>query len=217
MGYTHYWERPDRLDATTFKAFAADVRKLISAAESVGLRLAGPTGEGKPRATARFVEFNGAENCGHGPTETVRQQFPVFQLGGDNVLAATLVLAGRFEHYQCNGSGGCVHESFVMTPTTTRPDYQKGRELAFDFCKTARKHYDLLVTGVLLAFKRHFGDAVVVTSDGNDSEWEDARLFCSLTLGYGLDYHITRGGLQRVGGAIADGAKEADSVEAMAR
>ena len=29
MGYTHYWRRPEELDAEIFKLFANDVRKII--------------------------------------------------------------------------------------------------------------------------------------------------------------------------------------------
>lgn len=36
----------------------------------------------------------------------------------------------------------------------------------FDFCKTAHKPYDLLVTATLSLFKHHFGDSVTVSGDG---------------------------------------------------
>ena len=53
-----------------------------------------------------------------------------------------------------------------------------------DFCKTARKPYDLLVCVALLAFKYAFHDPEVFTfsSDGHNSEWEPAKdLFTRIT------------------------------------
>lgn len=64
----------------------------------------------------------------------------------------------------------------------------------FDFCKTAREPYDVLVCAVLIAFKHRFGELVEVSSDGSwdgytytverpfggnqtyrQTEWEDGR------------------------------------------
>jgi hypothetical protein len=55
---------------------------------------------------------------------------------------------------------------------------------AKDFCKTARKPYDLLVCVSLLAFKRAFDnpDVFSFSSDGDNSDWEEARnLFMDIT------------------------------------
>jgi hypothetical protein len=52
------------------------------------------------------------------------------------------------------------------------------------FCKTARKPYDILVCVSLLAFKHAFDNPDVFTfsSDGNNSEWEEAKdLFTRIT------------------------------------
>jgi hypothetical protein len=45
----------------------------------------------------------------------------------------------------------------------------------FDFCKTARKPYDAVVTACLILLKQTYGDAVEVSSDGSWSEWQDGR------------------------------------------
>lgn len=45
----------------------------------------------------------------------------------------------------------------------------------FDFCKTARKPYDLLVCLSLLSFLNHYGSEIFqLSSDGDASEWQEA-------------------------------------------
>lgn len=73
-----------------------------------------------------------------------------------------------------NGIGEDGHETFGITRTTNRPADRDG--LAFDFCKTAAKPYDTLVTAVLMALKYRFGMAVVIASDGDfERDWADGR------------------------------------------
>jgi len=55
---------------------------------------------------------------------------------------------------------------------------------AKDFCKTARKPYDILVCVSLLAFKHAFDNPNVFSfsSDGDNKEWEEAKdLFTRIT------------------------------------
>jgi hypothetical protein len=43
-----------------------------------------------------------------------------------------------------------------------------------DFCKTARKPYDIVVQMVLLIFKHHIQNDIIINSDGNDTDWINA-------------------------------------------
>lgn len=63
------------------------------------------------------------------------------------------------------------HETFSMH--WSRPTLQGGYR---DFCKTARKPYDLVVCFSLLTFAEIFPDAFDYSSDGNmeDEEWQRA-------------------------------------------
>lgn len=76
-----------------------------------------------------------------------------------------------------NGWRGDGHETFHVT--RQRPDvptWEPGGTESFDFCKTARKPYDLAVQLVLLSMKRHSPKTVKVNSDGEwDNEWVEAR------------------------------------------
>jgi hypothetical protein len=49
-------------------------------------------------------------------------------------------------------------------------------ELESNFCKTARKPYDIAVTASLILAKKIFGDIIKVSSDGNWSDWESGQL-----------------------------------------
>lgn len=55
-----------------------------------------------------------------------------------------------------NGIGNDGHETFYFDTSHTE----------FNFCKTARKPYDLVVCKVLLILKKHFQDKIEISSDG---------------------------------------------------
>lgn len=80
-----------------------------------------------------------------------------------------------------NGRGPKLdHESFVWTCATERPPYydhysKPADEPVFDFCKTARKPYDAVVTASLIRAKHIYGDQVHVSSDGSWDEWAEGR------------------------------------------
>ena len=65
-----------------------------------------------------------------------------------------------------NGIGENSHENFVLQVGDT----------GFDFTKTAGKPYDTAVTASLILLKKELGAEVVVTSDGDWSDWSDGRL-----------------------------------------
>jgi hypothetical protein len=78
-----------------------------------------------------------------------------------------------------NGVGDLGHETFRLNreqqPT---PKWQTTINPlgTFDFCKTARKPYDLLVCSTLLIAKHYAGDVYTLSSDGDwGSDWEQAR------------------------------------------
>ncbi len=72
-----------------------------------------------------------------------------------------------------NGIAEDGHEDFVLTP----------KVIEFDFCKTARKPYDTLVTAILTLAKDYFGDWISVRSDGNEYDWQFGKYFLEDVLG----------------------------------
>ena len=96
-----------------------------------------------------------------------------------------------------NGLGELSHETFCLEKTHEIQDWQKDMkkgELIFQFTKTARKPYDIAVTACLVIAKHHFGEKIRISSDGNDSEWNDGKQLCQEILGYGQDFKLDEGG-----------------------
>jgi hypothetical protein len=75
----------------------------------------------------------------------------------------------RFNGWQDEG-----HETFMVTKKLG--DYKVESGESFDFCKTARKPYDLAVCLVYMILKRHAPKSVKISSDGDwEQEWVEAR------------------------------------------
>ncbi len=65
------------------------------------------------------------------------------------------------------------HETFVIErKMEQRPGEEE--ELVFDFCKTARKPYDIMVQVSMLRMKHHFPETQI-SSDGDSKEWANGR------------------------------------------
>ena len=75
---------------------------------------------------------------------------------------------------QFNGLGDDGHESFSLA----RVDAADG-----DFCKTARKPYDILVCATLLVFDHHFQPVFTAGTDGGYEDWEPAIQLVNKVLG----------------------------------
>jgi hypothetical protein len=95
-----------------------------------------------------------------------------------------------------NGEGDLGHETFHVPRVYTPPDWQREHYRKGpwgDFCKTARKPYDLAVCACLIVLRHHLGGKFGVSSDGGDDEegWAAARAACQAALGYGRDFTLT--------------------------
>lgn len=102
-----------------------------------------------------------------------------------------------------NGVGELAHETFLLeqqlVTVMTRRDgsqysldpHEDGKY--FQFTKTAYKPYDIAVTACLVIAKHHLGDKIQISSDGNDSEWNDGKKLCQKVLGYGQDFKLEGG------------------------
>ena len=84
-----------------------------------------------------------------------------------------------------NGFGENAHETFAWEAICAmQPEYRKGEEMFFDFCKTQEKPYDAAVTACLLWLKECYGDAVEISSDGYWDEWRAGRDIFREVFGY---------------------------------
>ena len=73
-----------------------------------------------------------------------------------------------------NGVDEDSHETFVIDRNSTR----------WDFCKTARKPYDDVVSAILIAARYNFGDKFSLSSDGTWEDWQEGCNLIKHTLGY---------------------------------
>jgi hypothetical protein len=80
---------------------------------------------------------------------------------------------------QLNGKGNEGHETFTLY---RRPgsDWQ--------FCKTAAKPYDAVVTAILALAKHHLGNRITVSSDGNEKHWTEGLQLVSDVLGIEIPF-----------------------------
>ena len=91
-----------------------------------------------------------------------------------------------------NGIGEQGHETFTMNRKNPMEESYTGENEYFDFCKTARKEYDIAVCCALIIAKKHFGDIIRVSSDGGDEDgWDKAKELCQETLKYGSNFNIS--------------------------
>ena len=186
MGYTHYWDRSKSIATNTFNAIASDFERLLPALERAGVQLANPYGREFPEIGPDFIGFNGAENCGHAKNPAVCVPWPAAKacgIGNNQDIGSTLPFR------TCNGD--CSYESMWFEQTMSA-DQADENGVFSGACKTAFRPYDLAVTAFLLIAQHHLGSAMVVRSDGDQAQWDDACLLCQWELGYGAGYGLNR-------------------------
>ena len=77
--------------------------------------------------------------------------------------------------FSLNGIDDMSHETFTWKALPTQSEWRKDEPEIFDFCKTAMKPYDAVVTAILIRAKEIYGSCVSISSDGDWSEWKDGR------------------------------------------
>lgn len=92
-----------------------------------------------------------------------------------------------------NGIGEYSHESMYFPKVLNEDRITSDNGLIFQFCKTARKPYDIAVCSFLIIAKHYLGDKFKVHSDGEiKDEWQDSMNLCQEKLGYGSDFNLSR-------------------------
>jgi len=195
MGYCHYSETEREVDNETFSSIVDDIERIILTLDDMGVRLAGPLGEGLPEIDSAHITFNGLWHCGHAENSEIVIPFPAAKAAGvgnsmDAVEGLYFGLGTRLRHRTCDGN--CSYETFSFARICK--DIGKVCDGRFaDSCKTGFRPYDLAVQCVLLIAKHFLKDRVRVWSGGSNYHWNDARLLCYVHLGYPLSqYKIDR-------------------------
>jgi hypothetical protein len=194
MGYCHYWEIEQEIDLEAFSLIVADVQRIVLTLDDLGVRLAGPIGEGLPEIDADHIAFNGLWHCGHVKNEEIVIPFPAVDAAG--VGSSINAVAGSYhgmgtllKRRTCDGN--CSYETFTVARKCNEDRVRDGRYS--DSCKTGFRPYDLAVQCVLLIAKHHLKDRAQVWSGGSDYHWNDARMLCYAHLSYPLSqYRVDR-------------------------
>ena len=100
-------------------------------------------------------------------TEPTEQAFTKFSNGARQLAESSgvkLITEFNSESVVVNGIGENSHETLFISRTN----------LNWEFCKTARKPYDEVVSSILILAKYLFPD-MYLSSDGNWSEWREGR------------------------------------------
>lgn len=204
MGYTHYWYRPAKLNADTFKKFTADCKKIIDySINELGIDIAGGCGEGLPLIESDVICFNGSDMQRIGQfTTTEKLSIPwpsstasLEETSSDPIapkisggwFAGCLVSQRVAPINNLTGYGSGSYETFSIELEETAHD---NNPLVFNCTKTAYRPYDLTITACLIAFKFHFGGKVKISTDGEEKDWLDGRILCNNLLGYGMDIDL---------------------------
>jgi hypothetical protein len=85
-------------------------------------------------------------------------------------------------HFSINGDAShyvegrdLAHETLYWAGVPTHPKHREGESHYFNFCKTAMKPYDAVVTAILIRAKSIYGSCVSISSDGDWQEWQAGR------------------------------------------
>ncbi len=68
-----------------------------------------------------------------------------------------------------------AHETFHWAGIPVHPKHREGESRYFDFCKTAMKPYDAVITAILIRAKTIYGNCVNISSDGEWQDWQAGR------------------------------------------
>jgi len=172
MGYTHYYYTKSEYSYERFKHLVNDFKKLI------------PLIEGKIKQF-QVVKMNNGE------------------IGISNESAQIKLCGGNGEGLpEINNEVICFngsnindlgHETFLFEQKreiSKFEQYDKSTKLYFNFTKTARKPYDLAVCACLIIAKEYFRDDIIIKSDGELSDWQQAIDLVQNTLQYGTNRNI---------------------------
>src|SRR5580693_6841634 len=117
MGYCHYWEIEQEINPDLFSRIVADVQRIVLTLDDLGVRLAGPLGEGLPEVEANHIAFNGLWNCGDVRNDDVVIPFPAINAAGigssvNAVDGSYFGMGTLLKHRACDGN--CSYETFRL-------------------------------------------------------------------------------------------------------
>ncbi len=204
MGYTLLWSRTLELDKESFAKVVEDVRQILSRAQDMGLRLAGPTGKGKPEIGPETIAFNGSATCGHRYRDLGQPWASPNASGVEEVEPPydpreEPWMSGPYLHTRVCG-GVCSSEAFILDRKYMVRDWERPEspQTYACHCETRFKPYDLIVTAVLIRLKEHFENSVTIPAENPENAFEDAKRFCRELFGWAVNFSVERPGTEIV-------------------
>lgn len=192
MGYTHYWRRTPDLTPADFAKAADEIARILEVVSARGVKLAGPTGHGKPEITDNIIAFNGEKHCGHRYRD-LGSPWPSPTAGGVNETTEPVVgpwfSGAMLQTRTCGGS--CASAPFVVDRRFLVREWdQLDKGKYFSHCETAYKPYDLAVTAALVRLKENLDDEIQITSDGKERAFDDAKRLCRELFGHAKKFEL---------------------------
>ena len=185
MGYTHYWKfnLNYEINSEKWKEIVDDFNKILDVEIDIADHEV-------------YAVSPPNENFRAGGMTSLRN---ILEPYSDQKLEIT------DEEIRFNGreEGDRGHETFSLQRKSDKrlEDYASrlDRKYIFDFCKTARKPYDIVVCCLLVILKHRLGNMIEIGSDGRDGTndgvyyevdgyWSDAVKICVENLSYDLNY-----------------------------
>ena len=191
MGYTHYWRRSPVLSPAEFAKAAEDIRHIAATLTDRGIKLAGPTGHGKPEISDSSIAFNGSLNCHHAFIDLGSPWPSSSATGWDkpNPVVGAWFSGALLDTRICGGN--CAAGLFLVDREfMVRPWDQLEQNRYFSYCNTEYKPYDIMVTASLVRLKEHLPNDVKLTSDGGEKGFEDAKRLCRELFGFAKNFEI---------------------------
>lgn len=192
MGYTHYWRRAPELSREPFVLALEDIRKIIEKVKEIGLQVGGPTGAGAPELSDYVIAFNGRKDCGHRYMD-LGKPWPSKTAEGveltNQPVSGPWFSGAMLETRVCGGC--CAADPFVVDRKFILRSWDQleaGRY--FCYCETGYKPYDLVVTAALIRLKERLGDEIVISSDGLERGFEDAKKLCRELFGWPVRFAL---------------------------
>ena len=174
MGYTHYWKFNSDYEIISekWKEIINDFNKILD------------------------VETNIPENDKNDGTDGMTRLRNILEQDSDQRLEITDKEI-RFNGREENDRG---HETISLQRKSDKSlQDPTDKKYIFDFCKTARKPYDIVVCCLLVILKHRLGNMIEISSDGRDGTndgvyyevdgaWSNAIKLCVENLSYDLNY-----------------------------
>lgn len=150
MGYTHYFSKPKTIQAATWKKLTADVSTVIANLPK--------------KAIHTEYKWDAATST----SSRIEHKVKLALCGKEDQRGSKPIVDSKMIYF--NGAGSkkfdLGHETFAIARVGGSGDFG-------NFCKTARKPYDLAVCAALILLAYHVPKATV-SSDGDHKNWQPA-------------------------------------------